>query len=326
MTPVDSPEPEPPAAAPAPAPEPIPPRADPVVEAPAPSEPRLGMPPPPAEPKPVLVVLPPQAEAFSSVLPELEAELSARELAPTTVRLDALPTAAASSAADRPTPLVIAVGTAATRAALERRLGAFVVFCQVTDVDFDAAPNAYGVDSTPPLDLQLKAWRRLDPTLRTIAAVLGRDETLLAARARDAAAAQGLALELRLASSDQEAIYHFKRIAADVDGLWLLPDNTVLSPRAIREMLEHAAARGVQSLVFTPSLLEWGAVLSVTATDLDLARTLAGVVDVLADGRGDALPPITPLTELEARVNVQAAERLGLEPERDVWIERSGLP
>src|SRR5690606_15575670 len=164
------------------------------------------------------------------------------------------------------------------------------------------------------------------PTLRTIAAVLGRDETLLAARARDAAAAQGLALELRLASSDQEAIYHFKRIAADVDGLWLLPDNTVLSPRAIRVMLEHAAARGVQSLVFTPSLLEWGAVLSVTATDLDLARTLAGVVDVLADGRGDALPPITPLTELEARVNVQAAERRGLEPERDVWIERIGLP
>src|SRR5690606_22540865 len=151
---------------------------------------------------------------FSSVLPELEAELSARELAPTTVRLDTLPTAAASSAADRPTPLVIPVGTAATRAALERPLGALVVSCQVTDGDFDAAPNAYGVDSTPPLDLQLKAWRRLDPTLRTIAAVLGRDETLLAARARDAAAAQGLALELRLASSDQEAIYHFKRIAA----------------------------------------------------------------------------------------------------------------
>jgi len=269
------------------------------------------------------VLLPAQSDAFTAILPELEAELSARRLVASPVPLAALDAGGGGLAGS--TAPVIAVGTAATRAALDLGLDAPIVFCQVPDLDFDAAPRAYGVAYLPPLDLQLKAWRRLAPGLRTIALVLGRDETRLAARARQAAEAQGLALELHLASSDQEAVYHFKRAAAGVDGLWLLPDNTVLSPRAIREMLDHAAARNVQTLVFTPSLLEWGALLSVAATDRDLARTLAGVVEAPADGRGDALPPITPLSELEARVNVLAAERLGLDARRHVWIERSGV-
>src|SRR5690606_41286707 len=104
------------------------------------------------------------------------------------------------------------------------------------------------------------------------------------------------------------------------------PQTQLRSPGAFGEILDLAAARNVQPIVSTPSLLERGALLSVAATDRDLARTLAGVVEALADGRGDALPPITPLSELEARVNVLAAERLGLDARRHVWIERSGVP
>lgn len=324
FAPVDPSEPEPPPALTAHEPVPVSAPAAPVAAAPAPAPVRGTTSPAPPEAKPVPVLLPAQSGTFTGVLPALEAELSARKLVVSPVPLAALDPGGAGLDAGSSGP-VVALGTAATQAALRLGLRAPVVFCQVPEFDFDATPHAYGVAHVPPLDLQLKAWRRLAPALRRIALVLGRDETLLAARARDAAEAQGLELELHLASSDQEAVYHFKRAAAGVDGLWLLPDNTVLSPRAIREMLDHAAARNVQTLVFTPSLLEWGALLSVAATDGDLARTLAGVVEALVDGRGGDLPPITPLSELEARVNVLAAERLGLDPRRHVWIERSSV-
>lgn len=324
FVPVEEPEPEPAPVETQPEPPPTPP--EPVAAVSPPPAPPAETAPVPAPPEPdrVLVLLPAQADAFASVLPELEAQLSAKSLAASRTTLEAL-AADPAVLGELPPSLVIAVGSAATRAALDALDGP-VVFCQVPDLEFEATPNAFGVASLPPLDLQLKAWRRLDPTLRTIGLVLGRDEALLAARVRRAAESQGLALELRLASSDREAVYYFKRMAADVDGLWLLPDNTVLSPRAIREMLDHAGARGVQTLVFTPSLLEWGALLSVTATDLDLAHRLADVVEVLIDGRADELARMTPLSELEARVNVAAAARLGLDPPRDVWIERSVNP
>ncbi|HEX6995667.1 MAG TPA: ABC transporter substrate binding protein [Gammaproteobacteria bacterium] len=320
------PAPEPPPAAPETPPAPLArtPAEPPAEAAPARPAPAEASAAPPAAPKRVLVLLPPESSAFAPVLPHLEAELAARGFGASTIALDGLPPDA--PLATEPPALVIAVGTAATRAALDRQPGAPVVFCQVPDVGLAAAPNVWGVASLPPLELQLRAWRRVYPGLRTIALVLGRDETVLAAEARRAAAAQGVGLDLFFASSDQEAVYLFKREAADVDGLWLLPDSTVLSPRAIREMLDHAAARRLETLVFTPTLLEWGALLSVTPTDLDLARTLASVAEAVAAGSGDELPPITPLSELEARVNTTVAERLGLRVRRGVWIERAGLP
>ena len=201
-----------------------------------------------------------------------------------------------------------------------------VVFCQVPDLEVGSLRDAYGVASLPPLELQLAAWRRLAPSLGTIGLVLGRDEHVLALRARRAADALGLVLHLQLASSDQEALYHMRRMVPEIDGLWLLPDNAVLSPRAIREMLDHAGSRGVQTLVFTPSLLEWGALLSVAATPTDLADALARIIDELLAGRATELPPLSSLSELEARVNAVTAAQLGVAAPQLAWIERSTLP
>lgn len=304
---------------------PVPTQPEPAAEAgPSSPPPAAAITAPRPLPKRILVLLPSESAAFATVLPELDAELAARDLAGSTVALDALPEGAPLAA--EPPAVVIAVGTAATHAALDRQPGVPVVFCQAPDLDLAATPNVWGVASLPPLELQLKAWRRVDPNLRSVVLVLGRDEMLLAAEAQRAAAAQGIDVELHFASSDQEAVYLFKRAAADVDGLWLLPDNTVLSPRAIREMLDHAAAHDLETLVFTPSLLEWGALLSVAPTDVDLARTLASIAQALATRSGSELPPVTPLSELEARVNTAVAERLGLHVRRDVWIERAGAP
>lgn len=262
----------------------------------------------PRPPRRVLVLVADSVEVFPllGLVARLEAERFEVELASTS--------APAPGPDSDPPGYVIAVGSGAARAAFEH-YEVPIVFCQIVDVGFEPAAGHYGVSAVPPLALQLRAWKALSPQLSRVALVLSAGADPLAREATAAADAIGITLDLRRAASDREAVYLFRRMAAEVDGLWLLPDNAVLSPRAIREMLEHADGRQVQTLAFTPTLFGWGAQLSATGTDEDLVRTLVGLVDRLANGRVESLPPITPLTELELRINPEDAGRFSVVPD-----------
>jgi hypothetical protein len=51
----------------------------------------------------------------------------------------------------------------------------------------------------------------------------------------------------------------FKRLAPQIDGLWLVPDDRILSPAVLRELLNYAVSHGVRVCVFSDTLLQWGA-------------------------------------------------------------------
>ncbi|MBN1240156.1 MAG: hypothetical protein JXB36_16750 [Gammaproteobacteria bacterium] len=316
-------------AAPAEQPPPVeePPPAEPAAAAeppPAPpARPRPAPAPPPPPPPRVLVLLPPEPNGFETIVTELEEQLTLRGFVIERF-YDTTDAAVLAGTADAPQPpiCVVAVGSEATRVAIER-LPLPTVFGQVPDLEF-AAADAYGVATMPPPALQLAAWKEVNPALRRVALILSADEYLLAAQARQAADAAGIELALRTATSDREALYLFRRMAGDVDGLWLLPDNAIMSPRAIREMLEHANARGVQSLAFTPALLEWGASISVSGTPQNVAATLADVVERIDAGGADELPAVTPLSELEIRLHPEVRKRRGSSAPDSAWIVRDG--
>lgn len=278
--------------------------------------------PPPPPPTRVIVLLPPDVNGFESTLSDLERRLNLRQF--DIVRLSTGDVAAQHALADDPqrATFIVAVGSDAARIAIED-LRLPTVYCQVPDEELGGA-DVYGVATMPPLELQLRGWKQLDPSLSRVGLILSRQEYLLAAQAHKAAAALGLSLDLQVAGSDQEALYLFKRLAPQIDGLWLLPDNAILSPRVLKEMLNHARSRGLQSLAFTPALLDWGALLSVRGTAANTAGTLAAVIERLAAGEAEAVPPVTPLSELEVQVNTAMADRLGLHPPAPAWIVREG--
>jgi ABC-type uncharacterized transport system substrate-binding protein len=272
-------------------------------------------PPPPPQ---VAVLLPPEPNGFEPIAIELERQLAARGFV--TLRLVTSDAAALGALAEAPrAPVcIVAIGSEAARIAIEHS-SLPTVLSQVPDRAY-ASVGAYGVAASPPPALQLAAWKEVDPTLARVGLILSRGEYLLAAQALEAAAEAGISLELRTASSDREALYLFRRMAADVDGLWLLPDNAIMSPRVVREMLEHANARGLQSLAFTSALLDWGALISVSGTPRNVAATLTGVVERISAGEGREIPAMTALSELEIRINPGVANQLGLSPPADVWI------
>lgn len=77
--------------------------------------------------------------------------------------------------------------------------------------------------------------------------------------------------------------------------------------------MQYSRKHSQQIVAFNPALLEWGAVMSVTATDTDVARQVLGLIDEPAP-RGDAKTgTLTPLTEMRVEINEALARRLGLD-------------
>ena len=151
--------------------------------------------------------------------------------------------------------------------------------------------------------MQVQAWQELNPGLQHIGAILGDGHEELLAEARKAADSAGLTLQHRTARSDRETLYMFNRLTPDIDGFWLFPDNRILSPSVLRQMLSYASRHRVQVAVFNPALLEFGAALSATSVNSDIAETVVSVAHRVIRGDGESIPTLTPLNEIEVQTN-----------------------
>jgi ABC-type uncharacterized transport system substrate-binding protein len=221
--------------------------------------------------------------------------------------------------------VVIAIGLPAARIARDQ-LRAPVIFAQVFNYQellVTTGRAIRGVTAMPPLDLQIQAWKKLDPKLRRVGLIVSQSHTELIAQAERATEAAALTIRHEISGSDRETLYLFKRLAPQIDGLWLVPDDRILSPPVLREMLDYAVSHGVRVCVFSDALLEWGAVMSASPAPEDIARTLRRVLDSMVAGGSTAVPPLTPLSDVVIRLNTDVAGRLGLaRPPRPSWVLR----
>ena len=283
---------------------PVPPRPEPV---PQPAPPRET---PRAD---IALVVDPSAAAHAGVADAIEAALPPRRYRITRFATDA---GTDLGALRNRRVTVVAVGPEAVLAARTALPDKPLVFCQVPAYAeaLQAGTPTWGVQTLPPLALQLKSWQSVDPSLRTIALIVSASGAALAEEARHAAADLAADLLVETSGSDRETLYLFRRLAATVDGLWLLPDNDALSPPVLREMLTLSSTRGIGVLTFNEALLSRGALLTATAVPSDVAATVAQIVERVVAGRTADLPSMTPLRAAELAVNVDVATALGLPP------------
>lgn len=208
-----------------------------------------------------------------------------------------------------PATRVVAIGLPAARAA-RRLTGKQIVFCQVSSHEEANLISASmkGVRATPPVSEQFRVWRALNPKLRTVGVITGPQQTALLAEANQAAREQGLTLIAVQVKADRETLYAFKQLARRVQGLWLVPDNRVLSGAVLRDLMAYAVMEGKQVLAFSQELLSLGALLSMESSPEDIASR------VLARTREAPTTKIEvmPLTRAETRVNTMMLRRFGL--------------
>jgi len=205
---------------------------------------------------------------------------------------------------DSESDVVIAVGLRAAQSSVAMA-EVPVVFSQVFNhQDHDLLRgNSRGVAALAPLDAQVAAWKKIDPSLKRIGAIVGDGHNELIAEAEIAAQRHDVEFRIHIAHSDQETLYLFRHMIRDIDGFWLLPDNRILSGRVLQQILSDANRQSVPVAVSNESMLGMGASISMSTVAADIARTIVDIVRKIQAGHLDRVPPITQLSEIRVATN-----------------------
>lgn len=188
-----------------------------------------------------------------------------------------------------------------------------VVFCQTFNYeDRDLIRSGIrGVSPLPPAQEQFRVWKALDPKLKSIVIVTGPNLNLIMADVRAAARTAHIAIRHREVKSDLEAVFVTTQLLRTADGVWLLPDNRILSRRSLQEIVALGHRQGKQVAVFGSQLLALGALLSIEGEPGDIAaQTVAQLIEV--QRASSTMPVIAPLTRLDFRVNATVVRQLNL--------------
>ena len=274
-----------------------------VVPEPEPEPSPKPAPPPPPPPPQVAIVLSSRQPAYEEVANELSERLDNVAIYDLGDRSQP-PVLAFRQINDSRTDAVVAIGLRAARSSVALAQVP-VIFSQVFNYQDHGlvTDNSRGVSALAPLDAHLDAWKKLDPTLARVGMIIGAGHDSLRAEAEIAAQKHGVDLQIREAGSDQETLYHFKRMIHEIDGFWLFPDNRILSPRVLAEVLEQANRRRVPVAVSNDAMLQMGAAISVSTVASDVAATIVKVLERMRAGGMESLPPLTQLSEVRVATN-----------------------
>ena len=210
-------------------------------------------------------------------------------------------------------PVVVAIGLHAARAA-QALTGKQVIFCQVFNYEEAdlVTPSMKGVAATPPVRELFRVWKTLSPGLRKVGVITGGSLGSLIDEARAAAAEYRIELVHVKARSDRETLYAFKQLAPKIQGLWLVPDNRILSVEVIRDMMTYGMKQGKQMAVFNHELLGLGGLVSAESSYPDIAEQVLARVRQVQQHAGAPGEPVVQLSKANIRINKVMAGRLNL--------------
>jgi ABC-type uncharacterized transport system substrate-binding protein len=263
-------------------------------------------------PAPVAIIVSSRAPAYQDVADSLVEMLGSDE--PVVRALDdpADQGGLIEAFADVRPRVVVAIGLDAALFA-QANIDAPLVFCQVFNYsDYpELAEATAGVSMLAAFDEQLAFWRAVDDSLGVVGMIVGPGHEELIEESKAAAGSHGITLDARVADSDRETVYQFRRLAAEIDGFWLIPDNRILSVKAIEELMAYAAARRLPVVVSTPELLRFGALMSLKPSPRHVATTIFGILDRLQSYVTGGFEIVTP-EAFDVDVNRSVAARLGI--------------
>jgi ABC-type uncharacterized transport system substrate-binding protein len=309
------PEEPPPPPATIPEPEPLPAPAPAIEEPPAVKAAPVVK--PPATPEPVsarvAIVLTNSLSAYTDVATELDTWLGDYSIYDLSDR-NTSPRQVFAAIAESDAQFVVAIGLQAAKVA--RSFATVpVIFSQVFNVSENdlVSEQIKGVAVLPPLDLQVEAWRQMDPKIRNIGAILGEGHEELIAEAEEAMSERGIKFHHAVARSDRETLYHFKRLIRDIDGYLLFPDNRILSREVFTEIMSDAARHRIQVAVFNESLLKHGATFSASSVNSNIADKITIALNAIVKGNLDKIASLIPLSEIRIKTNPAMVEIFGLQ-------------
>lgn len=209
--------------------------------------------------------------------------------------------------------LVLAVGLKAALAAQVEIMDMPIVYMMILDPSKHrlSAPNMTGTLLEIPAERQFKILRSFLPSLHQLGVLF--DPAKSGSRIKETtpyAAASGFKLTEFPVGSEREVPQQLRALIETADGLWLVPDSTVLTAESVGFILESAMARHVPVIGFSPEMTRLGALLSISVSYGDVGRETGLLARRLLDGdRKLPMKPI-PIERLSITVNQKAANFL----------------
>jgi len=216
-----------------------------------------------------------------------------------------------ASATASPPDVIIAVGAAATRYAVEH-YNTPVIYCMVARPERLALPpRAVGISMFVPVADMLATLRLAAPNLRYVGVLHGPAHRKLIRNA----VAHLTGFEVKLipveVTDDRRLPELARRLVLQADALWVVP-GTVTSLDAMQFLLKLSTEHRVPLIADSPAMVRAGALLAVTPDPVDLGRQAARLAGYLLSGEG--LPPDRLFYPDMANlaVNLKTAHALGI--------------
>jgi putative tryptophan/tyrosine transport system substrate-binding protein len=221
--------------------------------------------------------------------------------------------------------LVIAVGLKATLTAKADIVDTPVIYCMVLDPEkYDLrARNLIGIGLRVPIERQFNIIHALVPTLKHLGVLFDPDKTAsLIEESRRVAARIGLELIEHKVHSEKELPGAIRALLPKVEGLWLVPDSTVLTEESIRFVLGAAFDRNVPVLGFSSEFVRNGALAGLSINPEDIGRQAGVIAQKILNHSDRTGPMFVAPDRIRLSVNLKTAKYLGLTLPPDV-IQRA---
>ena len=211
--------------------------------------------------------------------------------------------------------LVIAVGLKAALAAKVELVDIPVIYCMVLDPEkYDLrAPNLTGISLRVPIERQFKTIQTLVPRLKHLGVLYDPEKTRpLVEEARRVAARLGFELIEHQVHGEKELPTAIRALLPKVEGLWLVPDSTVLTEESIRFLLGTTLEGNVPVVGFSPEFVRNGALAGLSINPEDIGRQAAVIAQNILAHSDRGVPMPVPPDRIRLAVNLKTAKYLGL--------------
>lgn len=212
--------------------------------------------------------------------------------------------------ADAPSALV-GIGPEATRFVFNRPFDGIRLYAMVLHpekiIDPEAG-DACGISLQVPFAAQIRIFRQTFPDIRRIGLLYDPANNGDAEAAISAADGNGAEIVSLPVSRREEIAEALRRNWAKIDGLWLIPDRTVITESLVRYIVKEAIANGVAVLGYNRFFFESGAamafVVDYEAVGIETARSLLN--------RRAGEPCFSMAPPFKAWLNMPVTEALGV--------------
>lgn len=226
--------------------------------------------------------------------------------------------------------LILALGTKAARVAAEHLGHVPIIYSMVLTPPEEALQTSTtsmtGATLSIPLSVQVEELKRSFPTLKRLGIISDPLRTkALADSAVLLCRKQGIEAHVGWAKGEEEVPHAVRALKDSIEVLWMIPDETVLTPRSSRFIIFELIKSGVPVIGLSSAYVKAGALMSLDCNYTDIGRQSAELaVRVLAGQKPGQLPHTIPRTYTRS-LNLKILEHVRIHMDQAVLRDSNAV-